>query len=510
MKPEIKNESAPKSAYALLKKRFEKSAHLSHAAHMLSNDAETRMPKGSAQDRIAQIVTLYETVHDILTAPDTGELLARANDNEAANLLAEDRRNLELMQRIWLHKTALPADLNREYERLNAEGRQRHIDHYKSGNWNEVRDWYVHCFKIAREVGEVKAEKLALASPYEALLDQFSPGLKQSTIEQEFAKLETALTEMIPAALEKQSRETAPLPLHGPFPAEQQMELNRWAAGLAGFDYNKGRLDLITGHPSSGGSPDDSRLTTRCDEGDFTGSFYASVHEAGHGMYEQALPADWRYQPAGRALGMSVHESQSMIIEYQACMTHEFLKLLSEKARAVFNRPDDPSLSAENLQKTMWHAEPSYIRVEADELTYPAHIILRFNIEKGIIEGRLDAKDLPDIWAAEMQRLLGITPPDNAQGCMQDIHWPTGAQGYFPAYTIGAMTAAQLIAKAKKDIPGLLTNIGNGNFAPLREWLRTNIHSRGSLVDSDTLLRDATGEGLNAAHYMAHLKERYL
>ena len=207
---------------------------------------------------------------------------------------------------------------------------------------------------------------------YEALLDTFSPGISEAMVSREFDALEKALPSLIREATQRQAVAPAPIPLNGSFPRAEQEELCRRLAGRLGFDFNRGVLNLIHGHPSAGGSPDDTRITTGCDEADFTKAVYSAVHEGGHGLYQQNMPKEWRYQPAGDCRGMNLHESQSRIIEVQACHTPEFFRYLDREAREVFKRPDDPALSAENLERLMNRVTPSLIRIYADELTYPA------------------------------------------------------------------------------------------------------------------------------------------
>jgi carboxypeptidase Taq len=497
------------SSYDNLKATFARMRNLSYAAEILSKDMETVLAKGSHQDRINQLVAIGETTHAIMCDKRVEDWLDDAEANQQ-NLSAEDQRNLHLMRREWVHEASLPDDLAREASRVAAEGEQIHTQNYKSGDWSKVRDWYTHSFAIARQVGQAKQAKMGLASAYEALLDQFSPGLRAAQVEQEFSALDKALRVMIPEAFARQKSAPAALPITGPFPREAQMVLNHALAKLVGFDTNRGILYAIDGHPSSAGSPDDSRITTRCNDTDFFDSIYSTVHEAGHAIYGQNLPAAWRYQPAGDHMGMGVHESQSMIIEYQACMSGPFLDYLSGELQKTFNRANDPALSAENLKRTLWHSQPSFIRVQADELTYPLHVILRHDLEQRIINGTLEVKDLPDAWNDGMKQRLGVVPPDASKGCMQDVHWPCGMIGYFPAYTLGAMGAAQFFAAAKRADPTVLPEITKGNFKPLNDWQRANIHSKGSLLSNNDLFTKATGAPLNAQAYLNHLSERYL
>jgi carboxypeptidase Taq len=263
-------------------------------------------------------------------------------------------------------------------------------------------------------------------------------------------------------------------------------------------------------HPFTGGASGDTRLTSDYKEDNFLEAVYSAVHETGHALYDQNTPEEWRGQPAGRTMLMNVHESQSRIMEVQAARTPEFFEFLSRTAQEVFNRPNDESLSAANLAKLVNRAKPSFIRIEADALTYTAHILLRRDLESAIIENKLSVDDLPGKWNGGMQKLLGITPANPAEGHMQDGHWPSGAIGYFPAYTLGDMMAAQLFAAATKQKPEIRDGLKTGDFKPLRDWLKDNVHGKGSLLTVDELMTQATGEKLNAKYYLDNLSRQYL
>ena len=274
------------------------------------------------------------------------------------------------------------------------------------------------------------------------------------------------------------------------------------------FDFDHGRLDESL-HPFSAGTPDDLRITTRYDEADFTSALMAVLHETGHALYERGLPARWRRQPVGRARGMDIHESQSLIVEMQACRSSAFLVYAAPLLRQAF-AGSGPAWEADNLHRLAIRVERGFIRVDADEVTYPAHVILRYELERDMIAGGLSVPDLPEAWNAGMERLLGATPPDDRRGCLQDIHWYDGAWGYFPLYTLGALTAAQMFAAARKADPGLGGAIAEGRFKPLLRWLEHNVHGLGSYLEADELIRRATGAPLGTEAFKAHLKERYL
>ena len=511
LKERLMGTSAPAQAapYENLKSTFALMAHLGSASSILSKADEVGHHQFTPEEQSAQAQTLAMLSHMLISDPVIGTWLDAA-EKDVAKMGPEDQRNLSLMRRAWIKETCLPQNLVNDMARLGSEGSQKHANNYRSNDWSTMRDWYEFSFNTMRAVGAAQKEKLGSASVYDALLDSFNPGMNAAHIEAEFKKLGEALKPLIAQALEKQKNEPAPIPLKGPFPKAQQQELCDRIIKAQGFDIDKGRLDIIIGHPSSGGSSDDSRITTRYEEDDFLEALGTTTHEAGHAMYDQNTPTHLRHQPAGSSYGMAVHESQSMIMERCACKSPESFQFLEREARDVFGRPDDPALNADNLRRLMMKVQPSFIRVNADELTYPAHVVLRFELEKGLIEGSLKIDDLPKAWSDGMERLIGIRPSGPAEGWMQDVHWPSGAIGYFPAYTLGAMGAAQFYAAACRQHPEIPSEIAKGNFKPLAGWLKTNVHGKGSLLDMDELFIQATGEKLNAKYFIAYLRERFL
>jgi carboxypeptidase Taq len=496
-------------AYENLKERFSRVSKIGYAASVLSKDMETVMPEGSTEDRIEQLVALGDTIYELISDPKVEKWLDKA-EAQKEKLSEEDKKNLFLMRKKWVHTTSLSAELSNEVSKLESNGDRLHTKYRDSGDWNTMKDWYEKSFKIMQKVGKAKQKALKLNTPYEALLDQFNTGVTVTEVEKEFKALGKEIKQLISQALKKQKDEKDPIPLKGPFSKEDQQRLCNRLAKAVGFDFNRGRLDFIDGHPSSAGSPDDSRITSDCDEDNFLMAVYSTVHEAGHGMYEQNLPSLWRYQPAGKSLGMNIHESQSMVIEKEACRTDEFFKFLEKEAREVFDRKNDPALDADNLRRLVNRVEASFIRVDADDLTYPAHVILRFELEKALVNGEAEAKDIPKLWNKKMDELLGIKPSNPSKGHMQDVHWPVGAIGYFPAYTLGAMGASQFFAKACKEDSKIKPEIAKGNFKPLNDWLNKNVHHKGSFLSPNELFIEATGEPLNAKYYLNQLSQRFL
>jgi carboxypeptidase Taq len=277
---------------------------------------------------------------------------------------------------------------------------------------------------------------------------------------------------------------------------------------LLGFDFEAGRLD-VSAHPFCGGVPEDVRITTRFREREFLSSLMGTIHETGHARYEQGLPRTWLGQPVSEARSMALHESQSLSLEMQLASHPGFVALLAPLVREAFG--DQPAFEPANLHRLVTRVERGLIRVDADEVTYPAHVILRFEIERPLIEGEIEPEDIPGLWDAKMSELLGLDTRGNyTDGPMQDVHWPEALFGYFPCYSLGAMYAAQWFAAMRRAMPDLDARIGAGELSGIFDWLHANIWSQGSRYTTDELAVRASGETLNPAHFRAHLQARYL
>jgi carboxypeptidase Taq len=359
--------------------------------------------------------------------------------------------------------------------------------------------------RLTVEMGQAKAAKLG-TSVYDALLDRYEPQGRAAEIDPIFADLAEFLPGAIARALEAQARHPPEEP-RGPFPIERQRALSLELMGRIGFPFAQGRLD-VSRHPFSGGTPDDLRITTRYDEDDFAKALMATLHETGHALYEAGLPKAWRRQPVGEARGMAMHESQSLLLEMQVCRSREFIGFAAPIMRAKLGG-EGAAWSADNLYRLGIRVARGFIRVDADEITYPCHVILRYRLERAMIGGDLALEDLPSAWNDAMKSLLGVVPPSHALGCLQDIHWYDGAWGYFPTYTLGALAAAQLFQALERAIPDIRQQIGRGEFQPLYAWLRRHVHGRASLRSTQELLADASGQKLGTAAFKAHLARRY-
>ncbi|WP_142847800.1 carboxypeptidase M32 [Telmatospirillum sp. J64-1] len=492
------------SAYEQLERLCERLGVLSETIGLLHWDMSTMMPADGAEARGGQLAALKGLHHELMTAPQVGEWLDEAESRQDG-LNDWQRANLREFRREYVHATAVPGDLVEATSRAVSACEMTWREARAASDFAAVAPLLAEVLNLIRQTAQAKAAKLG-CSLYDALLDEYEPGGRSAEIDEVFADLEAFLPGFLGEVLEHQGAEP-PAP-KGPFPAATQKELGRKLMGVLGFDFERGRLDESF-HPFCGGIPDDIRMTTRYDEDDFTSAIMGVLHETGHALYEQGLPKQWRRQPVGQARGMSLHESQSLLMEMQACRSREFMTFAAPLMRQAFGG-SGPEWEAESLYRRGIRVQPDFIRVDADEVTYPAHVILRYRLEKALIAGEMEVNDLPGAWSEGMKTLLGITPPDDRRGCLQDIHWFDGAWGYFPTYTLGAMTATQLFDAARRDVPSIPESIGRGDFGPLLTWLRANVHEKGSLLSTRDLLTQATGRPLDPQVFKDHLRRRYL
>ncbi len=491
-----------RAAYEKLEALFARLATIDEVVGVLHWDMSAMMPDGGSEARAEQLATMRILHHEMLTAPELVDLLDEAGCGE---LDPWEQANLREMRRQWIHAAAVPGRLVEALSRACSACEMVWRQARPASDFARVAPALDEVLALTREAAEAKAERLGV-SAYDALLDQYEPDGRAEDIDRVFAELERFLPGFVDQVLARQP----PLPPApaGPFPAETQRKLGLRLMEIVGFDFRHGRLD-VSAHPFCGGTPDDVRITTRYDEADFMTALMGVLHETGHALYELGLPKRWRRQPVGAARGMSIHESQSLLMEMQACRSPEFLAFATPLMREAFGG-HGPAWEPEAIRRRYTRVARGFIRVDADEVTYPAHVILRYRLERAMLAGELAVADLPGAWNEGMERLLGIAPPDDRRGCLQDIHWYDGAWGYFPTYTLGAMTAAQLFDAARRADPDIVPGIGRGDFKPLRAWLRANVHEKGSRPSTRELLIEATGRPLDPKVFEAHLRARYL
>ena len=500
--------SQPNSAYSELRENFARVGHLNAAQQTLFWESRTTMPTGGAETRGKVMSTLTGVVAESLQSPRLADLLDRAEGEEVDTLDSWEAANLREMRRKWRHETAIPATLSSRVSEMASRTQAVWDKAFRDNDFASFAGPLSEMFALQREVAKIKSDAFGI-SPYDAMLDEYEPALTTAIIDPIFDELAAFLPGLMRQVVEKQAQEPAILALPGPFPAEKQLAFSRRLAEMIGFDFEHGRIDT-TVHPFATGVPGDVRITTRFDPDDLMSGIMATIHETGHAMYEAQLPAEWAFQPVGYARGAAMHESQSLLMEMQAGRNAAFLPLLSGMLREAFGDESEPWSDA-NILRIYRRVGPSFIRVDADEVTYPLHVILRYRLERAILAGDLEVAGIPDAWAELSRELLGVTPPDDRRGCLQDIHWSAGLLGYFPTYSIGAVMAAQLFAAATEQDAAILPGLAEGNFRPLLDWTGRNIHSKGSrFAGSEEVIEAATGRPLSTDAFRKHLKARYL
>ncbi|MFB9134029.1 carboxypeptidase M32 [Vibrio olivae] len=492
------------SAFDQLVQHSKKVSNFKHLAAISGWDQATVMPSGGNQARSEAMAELSVHIHQLMTAPQLGEWFDKAQQEELSN---EQQAALRELKREWQQATVLPEDLVQAKSLAGSKcehaWRKQRVDNDWQGfeaNWSEV-------VNLSQQEAQIRAEANGLTR-YDAMLDLYEPGTNSASLDVLFADVKTWLPSLIDQVIDQQSSLELVSPT-GQFHRATQKQLGMEVMQLLQFDFEHGRLDESV-HPFCGGVPTDVRITTRYDESEFVQSLMGIVHETGHARYEQGLPKAWAGTPAGEARSMGIHESQSLFFEMQVARSEAFIGHLARLAQKHFAEHDPSLMSRTNLQRLYTQVKKDFIRVDADELTYPAHVILRYEIEKALINGEIKHTDVPELWDNKMQAYLGLSTKDNYRnGCMQDIHWTDGAFGYFPSYTLGAMYAAQFMAAMKKtvDVDGA---IESGELSPIFNWLSSNIWQKGSLLNTDNLVEQATGEKLNASFFKQHLMSRYL
>ena len=477
---------------------------LDHALAILGADEATHMAVGGGEARAEAMATLAGIYHRQATQPDIGEWIEAA-EGEALN---EDQQTaLREFRRRHLNLTCLPVDFVERQTRTRMKCEQLWRDLRAKNDWANFQPALANVVAMVREEAAMRADALGL-DPYDALMEQYDPGNRVAGVGPVLEDLKGFLVDFVPKALAVQEERLAkrPLkPLSGTYPVEHQRELGLAMMAAAGFDVTHGSLS-VSHHPFCGGVPTDVRITTRYRTSEFLSSLMGVLHETGHALYEQGLPREWAHWPLGKARGMAIHESQSLFVEKQIGRNPAFWRW----ALPVVERHLGEAWTVDEILPHVHRVERGLIRVDADEVTYPLHVILRFELERDLVAGRLEVADLPEAWDAGMQEALGLSTIDNpADGPMQDVHWPSAAFGYFPSYTLGAMIAAQQWAAIERQHPAIEDDLAEGRFDAVNEWRRDNIWSQGSRWSTPELIERATGEPLNADHFRRHLEKRY-
>ncbi|MCL4506672.1 MAG: carboxypeptidase M32 [Chloroflexi bacterium] len=493
-------------AYNALKARLADYTHLQQAGSLLSWDQETYMPAGAVVSRGDQMATLSKFAHELFVAPKTGRLLRQAAAEEGIKDQpdSDEAAIVRVSMRDYKRERKVPVAFVEELERTRAQSHQAWVEARKASDFKRFEPWLVKMFDMARRYADYLGYK---EHPYDALLDGFEPDMKTSAVRATFADLREQLVPLV-HAISAKADTISDAPLRRHFPREKQVEFATRVSRQFGYDLNTGRVDFAA-HPfCTSFSSQDVRITTRVDDGFFNMMLFGTLHETGHALYDQGIDGAFAHTPLENGASLGIHESQSRMWENLVGRSHEFWEHYYPELQQVF--PDQlGQVSLEEFYRAVNRVSPSFIRVEADEVTYNLHIMVRFELELELLEGKLKVEELPEAWNARYKAYLGITPPNDAVGVLQDTHWSIGLIGYFPTYSLGNLASVQLYEKIEQDIPTLRDSIRAGDFSPLLGWLRQNIHQYGRKYTPDDLLKRATGRSLSAEPYMNYLRAKY-
>lgn len=471
---------------------------------VLGWDERTYMPPQAGSYRAEQLTWLAATSHQRRTAPQLEEWLQACEDSE----LMEDPHGdaatvIRELKRDYQKRCKLPQSLVEELARATVLGQQAWVQARKADDFASFSPVLTQIIDLKRQQAEAIGYE---ESPYDALLDDYEAGETTANVQRVLSSLREDLVPLVAEIAQSGCQPEVEI-LSRDYPVAQQKELGERVAAQIGFDFQRGRLD-ITHHPfCSGMGPFDCRITTRYDENFFSMAFFGILHEAGHGIYDQGLRADSYGLPPGEFISLGIHESQSRMWENQVGRSRPFWQFMFPTLQQTFGTAL-ADVSLESFYFAINEVRPSLIRVEADEATYNLHIIIRFELEQALIQGDLQVPDLPAAWREKYREFLGIEPPNDADGVLQDIHWSAGLIGYFPTYSLGNLYAAQFFVQADQDLGGLAEMFARGEFAPLKNWLQEKIHQPGKCYGASQLVERITGQPLSHEPLLAYLREK--
>jgi carboxypeptidase Taq len=481
---------------------------MSHALSVMGVDEAVMMPEGGGEKRAEAMATLSAMHHDMASQPHIADWISKA---ESEDLDETKRIAVQEFKRSYINRICLTSDFvkRQEEQRLRCEQLWRQLR--AKGDWKGFMPSLSAVIETMREEASLRAEALKL-DPYDALIEQYDPGSRAADITPVFAELKTFLKGFIPVALEKQKQRLSKnklKKLKGPFPIAAQKAMGEQVMKALGFDFNHGRLD-VSHHPFCGGVPTDVRMTTRYRTDEFLSALMGIMHETGHGLYEQNLPEAWQHWPSGTARGMAMHESQSLFVEKQIGRNPNFWGYGIPLLKKHLGAAPFKGWKKDDYLNHVLAVKPGFIRVDADEVTYPMHVILRYELEQQLVSGKMRTKDIPEAWDEKMWAYLNLSTKDNMKdGPMQDVHWPAGAFGYFPSYTLGALMAAQQWAAIMRKNPDVNKEVAKGDFSTLHKWRDKHIWKKASTASTPELMKQATGETLNAKYFIEHVQARY-
>jgi carboxypeptidase Taq len=492
------------NAIQQLRERMAELTDLRHASGLLEWDQQTMMPPGGASSRAESLATLEKISHELFTSADTGRLIERAAaEIDGAPSDSDASRLLQVISRRWEKARRVPTDLAANLARAASVGHEAWIVAREAADFAAFVPYLQHNLDLTRSYVECFE---GFDCGYDALLDNFDPGTTTAELNTLFAELKGQLIPLI-STLSRYADRVDGSPLYGRFPVDRQRQLVAEVVRKMGFERSAWRIDDAV-HPfATSFGPKDVRITTRWDEGFFPSGLYGAMHECGHGLYEAGVSASLQRSPLGHAESLALHESQSRLWENMVGRGKPFCGVLAPRI-AELHGGQSATLDQDTLYRAVNRVEPSYIRVEADEATYGLHIVLRFELEKALIDGRLSVTELPEAWNNLFQEYLGLEVRDDAQGVLQDVHWASGLIGYFPTYALGNLIAGQLWERAHLDVADLDAQLAAGELVGLRDWLRENVHRHGAKFSSRELLARVVGAPISVDPFTSYLKRK--
>lgn len=494
---------SPSPAYDALVAHHRRIHDLEHLQAVATWDRLTHMPPGGAAARTSAQAALAVLIKQLQAEP------ALTRHFEAARheaLQGDAALNLARMQQARRIEAAIPEALAERREQATGAAMQAWGQARQDNDWDSFAAAWVPVVAVMRESAARLGDALGLR-PMDALLERWEPGLRMARLDPLFARVQGWLPPLLDRALAAQARAAPPLEPVGPFPSALQQRLCERLMTLLGFDFGAGRLDT-SAHPFTGGVPEDVRLATRFDESTVLPALIATLHETGHACYQQNLPRAWLGQPLAGPHSAALHEGQALIFERQLAPEPAFCQVLAPLLCEAFGV--QPAFGPDNLVRLLRRIRPGRVRVAADELTYPLHVIVRVEIEHALIEREIEVNDVPAWWNERLRRQLGVDPQAPfSQGPLQDPHWVQGMFGYFPAYLLGAMVAAQCFAALRRDVSDLPAQVAGGNCKVIGDWLAPRIWQQGARHDLDAMLQQATGEPLSDDALRAQLEQRH-
>jgi len=499
------------SAYKKLLTRTKDLIVLSSAQSIIHWDMETMMPPKAVEQRSQQLALLSRISHKMSTTPETGKLLKTILTSPQHDALGEvERRNVHLIKKNYDEQTALPEKLVSEIAKQQAITVNTWKKAKKAKNFAVLKPELEKLVALNKQAAQILMQVKETATPYDTLLDSYEPKMTADAIAVTFSKLQQGLATLLEKIQNSPNQPDTNI-LHILIPAEKQRKIAQALTQTLGYDTTSptanGRIDE-TEHPFTSGYYDDVRVTTHYHPDNYASSIFSVLHETGHAIYEQNLNPDWKYQPAGAPCSFGIHESQSRLYENIIGRSKEFWTHMLPKLKQI-TAPKLADISLSQFVHAINKVEPSKIRIEADEVTYNLHVIIRFQIEKDLFSNKISVSELPETWNQKYKEYLGVNIENDSEGVMQDTHWASGLYGYFPTYALGNIYSGQLLATLTMDIRDWRNQLAQGNLEDIRVWLTRNVHSQGDLHDPADLIKRITGKELDAEPYLEYLREKY-